>query len=370
MMGTSMNRRTFLSTAVTGWATRPLLSQSTNRKTRNVLLVTTDGLRWQDVFRGADASLINKKSGGVADPEALRKRFWRDSAVQRREALMPFLWTVLAKQGQLYGNRDLGSDAYVTNGKNFSYPGYNEILTGAADPRIDSNDKVNNPNVNVLEWLNQKESFRGRVGAFGAWDCFPYILNAERSGLLVNAGYEPLKANGNTQIELLNRLKVETRVWDAEPFDAPVFHLALEHLRATKPRVLYLALGETDEWAHDGRYDLYLTAAHRVDQYLKELWNTVQSMPEYRDSTTLIVSVDHGRGSNGETWKSHGEKLPETKYIWFGILGPDTPAMGERSKVMAIQQNQIASTLAAVLGEDYRAAYPKSGAPIAGVLGG
>ena len=40
---------------------------------------------------------------------------------------MPFLWSVIARQGQIYGNRDKGSPAKVANGKNFSYPGYNEF---------------------------------------------------------------------------------------------------------------------------------------------------------------------------------------------------------------------------------------------------
>ena len=40
----------------------------------------------------------------------------------------------MAKNGQLYGNADAGSEAKVTNGRNFSYPGYNEIFTGLHDP--------------------------------------------------------------------------------------------------------------------------------------------------------------------------------------------------------------------------------------------
>ena len=83
---------------------------------------------------------------------------------------MPFLWTVIAQKGQIYGNVELGSTAYVTNGKNFSYPGYSETLCGFADPRIASNDKVPNPNVTVLEWLNKKPAYRGKVAAFAAWE--------------------------------------------------------------------------------------------------------------------------------------------------------------------------------------------------------
>ena len=159
--------------------------------TRNVVLVTTDGLRWQEVFRGADDSLLNKKDGGVADPDALRRAFWRETPEARREALLPFLWTTVARQGQIFGNRDKKSLADVTNGKNFSYPGYNELFTGSPDPRIDSNAKRPNPNVSVLEWLNRKPAFRGEVAAVASWDLFPFILNVERSGLTVNAGWMP-----------------------------------------------------------------------------------------------------------------------------------------------------------------------------------
>ncbi|HEY2944558.1 MAG TPA: phosphoglyceromutase, partial [Vicinamibacteria bacterium] len=128
------------------------------RRTANVVLVTTDGLRGQEVFGGAEERLLGKE-GGVEEPEALRRAFWRETPEARREALLPFLWGVVAREGQLYGNAARGSGARVTNGLNFSYPGYNELLTGAADPRIDSNDKRPNPNVTVLEWLNGRERY-------------------------------------------------------------------------------------------------------------------------------------------------------------------------------------------------------------------
>jgi len=338
-------------------------------KTRNVIFVMTDGVRWQEVFGGADAALLDKENGGVEDAEALRREFWRDSAQERRAALMPFLWTTIAKNGQIYGNRDLGAEVYVTNGMNFSYPGYNETLSGFVDPRIDSNDKKLNQNVTVLEWLHAKPAYTGKIAAFAAWDAFPFILNAGRSGIPVNAGYDPLVTPVMTpRIELLNKLKQETRMWDAEPFDAVTFHTALEYYNQHRPRVLFLSLGETDEWAHLGKYDLYLRAAHRVDQYVKELWEAVQSTSELRGSTTLILAVDHGRGLAPVEWRSHGEKYPDTKYIWMAFLGPDTPPLGERSKIPAVTQSQMAATIAALLGEDYNAAVSAAGQPIRDVL--
>ena len=339
------------------------------RKTRNIIFVMTDGLRWQEVFSGADAALMNKENGGVTDIDALKQAYWRETASARREALMPFLWNVIAKNGQIYGNRKLESDAHVTNNMNFSYPGYNETLCGFADPRIDSNKKFPNPNVTVLEWLHGKPAYRRKVAAFAAWDVFPFIFNAQRAGFVVNAGYDPLTVAPVTPgIALLNRLKAQTtRVWAGEPFDSFTFHTASEYLKQHKPKILFLSLGETDEWSHEGKYAEYLDAAHRVDEYLRELWETVQSMPQYRGSTTLIFSPDHGRGEAPVEWKSHGQKIPDSKFIWMAFLGPDTPALGERSKIAAVTQSQIAATLAALLGEDYLAEVPKAGKPIADV---
>lgn len=335
-----------------------------NHATQNVILVMTDGLRWQEVFRGADASLFRKKYK-VKDEAALRRAYWRDTAEARRQILMPFLWSTIAKHGQIYGNRDKGSDAYVTNHMFFSYPGYSETLCGFADPRVNSNNKIPNPNVTVFEWLNKKAAYQAKVAAFAAWDVFPSIFNAERGGFPVIAGFDPLTTlTGNSRVDLLNHLKAETpRYWDDEPFDNLAFYTALEYLKERKPRVLYISLGETDDWAHEHNYAYYLDAAHRVDGYLHVLWETLQSMPEYRDKTTLIFSPDHGRG-DGSRWTEHGTEEPISKYIWMAFLGPDTPALGERSHVLAVTQNQIAATLAAFLREDYNAEVPKAGKPI------
>ena len=345
------------------------VAQPAARKTQNVILVMTDGLRWQDVFSGADAALLNKESGGVSNVEPSRRDFWREDPQARREALLPFLWSEIAKNGQIYGNRELGSNVDVSNGMNFSYPGYSETLCGFPDPRINSNDKIPNPNVTVLEWLNRKPAYAGKIAAFGAWDVFPFILNVGRSGLMVNAGYDALTVPPVTpQIELLNRLKRETGMWEGEPFDGVTFHTALEYYKLHKPRVLFLSLGDTDEWAHSGKYELYLRSAHRFDQYVKELWDAAQAMPETRGRTSLILAVDHGRGLAPVDWRSHGQKLPDTKSIWTAFLGPDTPAMGERSKGDAVTQSQIAATLAALLGENYNAAVDKAGKLIGDVL--
>jgi len=53
----------------------------------------------------------------------------------------------------------------------------------------------------------------------------------------------------------------------------------------------------------------------------------------------------------------------------MAFLGPDTPALGERKETGTVTESQVAATLAALLGENYHAAVPKSGVPIEDVLG-
>lgn len=350
--------------AVVGCASAPA------RKTENVILITTDGLRWQELFTGADETLLNQEHGGVSDVDATREKYWRESGDARRLALMPFMWSAVARDGQIFGNANKGSFASVTNDKRFSYPGYNEILCGFADPRIDSNDKVLNPNVTVLEWLNGKSAFKGRVAAFSNWDTMRFIINRERCGFPVFGGWEKLRElRPSPQQELLNDLIENTNKPSVEEsLDSFVFHAAMEHLKQHKPRVLYVAFGETDSLAHRGRYDQVLEAAHHVDNHIKKLWQVTQSMPQYRGKTTFIISTDHGRGSGLMQWRDHGAKFPGSENIWIAVMGPDTQPVGERTNCETVTQNQLAATVAEFVGQDYHAAAPISGAPIGGVL--
>lgn len=338
-------------------------------QTEKIILVTTDGLRWEDLFRGADPTLMNKEHGKVGNIPELKREFWRDDLGERRKALMPFFWNVIAKQGQVFGNLDKKSPMTLKNGHNFSYPGYNEILSGVADPRINSNDKTNNPNLTVLEFINGQSAFKGSVAAFTAWDVFPFILNRDRSGLFVQSAFEPAKGRLNLSQKLLNRALAETTpAWDSVAFDSFIQLHALEYCHLNLPSVLYMAYGETDDWAHDGHYDRYLRSARRVDAYIEELWNLAQSADAYRGKTTLIISTDHGRGGGLKEWTSHGAKVAGSENVWLAVIGPDTKPLGERANTPPVYSSQIAATTAALLGLDFNAASPKAGAPIRDLL--
>ena len=330
----------------------------------NVLVVTLDGLRWQEVFGGMSKDLLTPKEGGVSDAARVEGRFGGATPDERRAKLMPWFWTGIAKQGQVFGDPSRGSIARVTNGLRFSYPGYNEILSGFADARIDSNNRIPNPNVTVLEWLNGRPGFSGKVAAFASWELLPWILNVDRSGLPANGDGPPIEKPTTERERTINEFAADLPpYWGETRADAPTGFGALEYLKKNRPRVLYVMLGETDEWAHGRRYDLYLDAAWRNDRFVQRLWETAQSLPEYSGKTALILTTDHGRGSTGANWTGHGEKVPESDQIWMAVMGPGVPPLGARSNV-AVTQSQVAATIAALLGENYNAAQPKAAAPL------
>jgi hypothetical protein len=305
-------------------------------KTKNVVLIVSDGLRWQEIFTGADATLLNDKDGGswLAEPE-LRKRYWRQDVNARRELLFPFLWGTVAKKGQIFGNQAKGSVAHVTNGMAFSYPGYNEMSTGYPNDAIDTNDFGPNPNATVFEWLNKFDDFRGRVAIYGTWNVYDNIFNKSRSGLVMQTGWTlPPKAHETPREALLRELYDTTTRFDEEDVGNSFLQVSLlDYVQSAHPRVLFVGYGETDNWAHQGRYDLVLDSAHRFDHFVKQLWETMQAMPEYRDNTTFIITTDHGRGSGLTEWKEHGVKEKGSENIWIAVLGPDTAPRGERAHV-------------------------------------
>lgn len=322
-------------------------------ETKNVILITLDGLRWQELFQGAELKILNNPKF-VIDSLAV-KEFGAGTEQDRRESLLPFFWNTIAMHGQLYGNRTLKSYVNCANPYWFSYPGYHEMLVGAVDRKIRSNAKSVNPNSTVLEFINQQEDFESKVGAFSTWDVFPYILRETVSGISVNSGLELVESEFLSVNEMaLNQAQTRGK----KPHDSVTFHLAFEYLKRDRPRLMYIALDETDEHGHGGRYDQYLMAAHQTDNWISDLWNWVQSQPDYKDKTTLLISTDHGRGRNArKNWRNHGRHVFGSDEIWMAVLGPDTSGDGEM-KGNQIYQKQLAKTIAAFLEEDYQNKFP------------
>ena len=328
----------------------------------NIIIITTDGFRWQEVFKGMDSAIANNSKYNQGDSDYIFKQYWSNDENERRIKLFPFLWSTVVNNGQLFGNRTAGSKVDNMNPYWFSYPGYSEIMTGYADTAVNKNDYPANPHVTVLEFLNKQPKLKGKVAAFGAWDAFDRILNEERSGIPVVAGFNPTGGKTpNPNERLINAMNKDAHrpFGEEECLDVFTHYAAMEFLKTKKPRVLYIAYGETDEWAHAGQYRSYLDAAHQVDAWLKQIWNFVQNDPQYKNKTTLFVTVDHGRGDiNKDEWTSHNNKIQDSHEIWFAVMGPDTPVRGELKTEMQLYQQQFAQTFAQLMGYTYTANHP------------
>jgi hypothetical protein len=326
-------------------------------RTKNLILVTADGLRWQDLFTGIDPLLMNAKDAGMTETGApeLRDRLWKPQPEDRRLALLPFFWGTLAPRGIVLGNVNKGSSVQVTNSYRVSYPGYSEILTGRAqDDLIHGNDPVQNPTPSFFQFVKQQWKLpKEKVAVFASWDAFHWIAESRRGEIFINAGYEPSALPENPRVAELNKLQMQARYLDdSARHDAFTFGLAMEYLKSVRPRLLFISFDETDDWAHARRYDRVLTSIQFLDAALEDLWSWLQISPAYRNATTLMVTCDHGRGSTLDDWHSHGKDVAGADQIWLAIVGPDTPPLGEAHDPAARHQRDIAPTALRLLGID------------------
>ena len=337
-------------------------------KTKNVIIVSLDGYRWKELFQGADSTILFNKRYMPQD-SALLSQYWAADAGTRREKLMPFVWQYMVKNGQLYGNRDQGNLVNVRNKYWFSYPGRSETFCGYYDSLVNSNNYPDNPNENVLEFINRQKGFHGKVVTFASWDAVARIINRDRNGMLVNIYGEDVKGPDLSPVEkAMNALQhhMPNVLGDGERFDAMTYAMTRAYIEAAHPRVVYMDFGDTDEWAHDGKYDLYLDAAHKSDAMISDLWKYLQADPFYKGETTMLICCDHGRGYGGG-WTSHGSSIAHADETYLMVMGPDTPALGEVSTAGQIYQDQYAQTIANLLGFEFTANHPV-GLPVKSVI--
>ncbi len=331
------------------------------------MLVTADGVRHQELFGGLDSALLeDEQAGGVEDREALSRAFGGETPEERRERLLPFFWKVLAPQGIVLGSRAHGATVSLANPHRVSYPSYAEILTGRVQPEINGNVPIQIPRETVLEFVRRGLALLPTgVAAFTSWNHFPYIVEHVRGSITANAGGPLPEHLQDEETRRLARLEQRTlSPWSTVRQNVFTESLAVAYLARFRPRLLYLALDETDEWAHTRRYDRTLQAIKGFDETLRLLWELLQSMDAYRDVTTLVITTDHGRGRTAEDWTSHGAEIPGSEETWIAIVGPDTAARGIVPGHAPVRHTQIAATIIALLGLDPDSFDTRAGKPI------
>ena len=351
----------------------------------NLIIITTDGLRWQEVFGGVDTSIANQNKFNHGDSAYIAKKYGATNADERKKKLLPFLFSNTSLQNNsnsnvinngngksiiVFGDRNTNNKAAVENPHWFSYPGYNELLTGYADPAINSNDYKPNPHSNLFAFLNKQNAYQGKVAAFGAWDAFDRILNEKVSGFPVINAFETItQVLSDPTSKMLGNLLTDSYkpFKEVECLDVFTHYQAMHYLKTKQPKAMFISYGETDEWAHHGNYSNYLDAANMVDKWIGDIWNWVQAMPGYKDNTYILLTTDHGRGF-GSAWTDHGADVNGANATWFAIIGP--PALNSNAKELfgkplitnaqtnTIYQKQLAATMAKLLGIEFTANHP------------
>lgn len=326
--------------------------------TRNVILITLDGVRIQDIFGGLDDVIaLHDEQDVYSETPQARVRYAGSSTRQRAMALMPFFWGTLAPQGIVLGSTLDGNHVKVQNQVLWSSPGYAELLTGQPQPEVVNNSSVRHGNRTALEIAKEQLNLGyGQVVEFGSWGGFKLAAASQDDAFLMVGPYDGVpEALSTPEIDYLAGLRKQVMgLWEEGSNDVLTFRMAQAYLKAQQPRVMWLALVNSDDWAHADRYDRYLAYLHLVDSLLGELWATLQSIDQYRDKTTLIITTDHGRGRQGSDWAEHEINIPGSDDIWIAVIGPDTPDIGVVSAAYTVYQGQVAATLLELLAVDYR----------------
>ena len=331
-----------------------LLSCTKGDNDPRLVIITFDGLRWQELFSGADEALVGNPKY-VRNPSALQSKYWRDTPEERRSALMPFVWSYVPEHGYLIGNREKNSFMKVDNQMSFSYPGYSEMFCGwADDERINSNDPVPNPNQSVLEVVNQDPRYKGKVMLYSSWESIRFAVNNERGAFPASSAHEPAITQSYVAdiLQDMDAGSPDGGFGGSERMDYITYGMAMETLRKEHPKVFYVGFGDTDEYAHSREYDHYMDAIHWTDLFIRRIVEFCESDPYYKGKTSYILTTDHGRGY-GEAFNSHSASVRGADQTWFIAFGKDIPALGETSDNGIFYTKQFAATIASILGVDF-----------------
>jgi hypothetical protein len=289
--------------AAWGWLTIGIAQAENgpNLTQNNIIFITLDGVRWQEVFRRPDPFL---SQGDFAEN-------------------FPFMTHTLAQEGILFGNVDQGERIFVANDMVISLPAYLTMFSGEPTDCL-SND---------CDWI-ESETFPERlvrelhlppesVAGFTSWSHIKHAFS-EQSGLpQANGGIEPFKdSQSDAELEQLNRdQSLDLPPWPDARYDKYTFAQAMRYLKLHRPRFMYIGLDDPDERGHRQEYPEYLASLRQSDQWLQQLDATLAQLGDYGRNTTLIVTTDHGRG-DGLLWGEHLFLFPGSENIWMLAKGP------------------------------------------------
>lgn len=312
-------------------------------ETRQVILVTIDGVRWQEVFHGTDPALAAE--AGLPPKRML-------SAAQ----LLPNIHRHFFEGGVAIG-APLASRGIFASGPNYvSLPGYLEILQGRTVPECEANDcpPVRAPTL-LDEIRSLPDASRKDVAAFTSWHECSRAASGDPGRVVLSTGRKRGSVSDLAWLDRhCDRLLSQGRQLSPEPGtseyrpDRATSEIALCYLVAARPKLLWVGLGDTDEHAHREDYAAYLDALRRADAFMGTLFERLAEMGDYGRTTTVIVTTDHGRGPR---FQDHGRDQTASR-VFLLAAGGAVPRRGPLPSERAYRLSDVAPTIRALLGLD------------------
>jgi hypothetical protein len=131
--------------------------------------------------------------------------------------------------------------------------------------------------------------------------------------------------------------------------DDTTFAHAKNVMKTYHPNLMLINFKDPDYFGHGNQWGKYIEGIRSTDAYIGELYEEIQKDEAYRDKTTLIVTNDHGRHSDGVStgFIDHGDGCEGCRHIEFFALGPDfKKGVGIHT---AYEQIDISPTIAKLL---------------------
>jgi Metalloenzyme superfamily len=322
--------------------TRPhtaLAAEAAVARRVQVIVVALDGARFREVFEGVD-------------PELAKRQSLPENQIQDAARLMPQLHALITASGAALGAPGHGA-AISASGPDFvSLPGYSEIFTGRRVSGCSNNDCKGTSARSVADELAEAPT-GWRTAVVTSWPDIARVA-AKSDRVAVSAGAHA----GATRSRFERDRAVATTLHRAEP-EAPwpghgdfrrdrfTAALALAYLEAEQPDFMFVGLGETDEFAHQGNYAGYLEALQEADQHIGELAEALAKRSEQGVRTALIVTADHGRAAG---FREHGQPFPESARVWLVAAGSAIEARGLVASPTPRHLADIAPTLRTLFG--------------------
>lgn len=323
------------------WLGTPIrIADPSHGSTRQVVLVTIDGVRWQEIFGGVDRVI----AAGAGMPE---------SAMLDAERLTPNLHHRFFDGGVVIGAPGMGAGIFASGPNFVSLPGYLEILRGRSSVDCDSNDCPPTRDETLLDEIRDYGGgARVDAAAFTSWDHCAAAASGDPARVVLSAGRTHGSVGDLSWVDATcQSLLVAGRSVAPAPGggdyrpDAETAPVALHYLSVVRPMMLWIGLGDTDEYGHQRNYPAYLDALRRADATVGALFDELDGMGDFGRSTTVVVTADHGRGPS---WWDHGPD-PSASRVFLLAAGGAVPKRGLVVNERPYRLADVAPTIRALL---------------------